>query len=103
MNLSGGQKQRISIARALIKSPRILLLDDCLSAVDTKTEDAILASIERQHASCTIIVSHRLALERADRILVLDEGKLVEEGTHQELLAANGLYATMHEQQQAEA
>ena len=104
VNLSGGQKQRISIARALIKSPRILLLDDCLSAVDTKTEEAILSSIERQHASCTIIVSHRLAsLRGADRILVLDEGRLVEEGTHQELLAANGLYATMHEQQQAEA
>lgn len=104
VNLSGGQKQRISIARALIKKPALLLLDDCLSAVDTETEDAILSAIARQEASCTVMVSHRLAsLRGADRILVLDEGKLVEEGTHAELLEAGGLYATMHAQQQAEA
>ena len=104
VNLSGGQKQRISIARALIKKPAVLLLDDCLSAVDTETEDAILSAIERQEASCTVMVSHRLAsLRGADRILVLDEGKLVEEGTHAQLLEAGGLYATMHAQQQAEA
>ena len=104
VNLSGGQKQRISIARALIKKPAVLLLDDCLSAVDTETEDAILSAIERQEASCTVMVSHRLAsLRGADRILVLDEGKLVEEGTHAELLEVGGLYATMHAQQQAEA
>jgi len=104
VNLSGGQKQRISIARALIKKPALLLLDDCLSAVDTETEDAILSAIARQEASCTVMVSHRLAsLRGADRILVLDEGKLVEEGTHAELLEADGLYATMHAQQQAEA
>ena len=103
VNLSGGQKQRISIARALIKAPKMLLLDDCLSAVDTETEDAILSAIQRQEAPCTIMVSHRLAsLRGADRILVMDEGKLVEEGTHAELLQAGGLYATMHEQQQAE-
>ena len=103
VNLSGGQKQRISIARALIKGPKMLLLDDCLSAVDTETEDAILSAIQRQEAACTIMVSHRLAsLRGADRILVMDEGKLVEEGTHAELLQAGGLYATMHEQQQAE-
>ena len=103
VNLSGGQKQRISIARALIKAPKMLLLDDCLSAVDTETEDAILSAIQRQEAACTIMVSHRLAsLRGADRILVMDEGKLVEEGTHAELLQAGGLYATMHEQQQAE-
>lgn len=104
VNLSGGQKQRISIARALIKKPALLLLDDCLSAVDTETEDAILSAIARQEASCTVMVSHRLAsLRGADRILVLDEGKLVEEGTHAELLEVGGLYATMHAQQQAEA
>ena len=104
VNLSGGQKQRISIARALIKKPALLLLDDCLSAVDTETEDAILSAIARQEASCTVMVSHRLAsLRGADRILVLDEGKLVEEGTHAQLLEAGGLYATMHAQQQAEA
>ena len=103
VNLSGGQKQRISIARALVKSPRILFLDDCLSAVDTETEDAILAAIEKQEASCTLMVSHRLAsLRNADRILVMDEGKIVESGTPEELLAAGGLYATMFEQQKAE-
>ena len=103
VNLSGGQKQRISIARALIKKPHLLLLDDCLSAVDTETEDAILTAIRRQEASCTLMVSHRLAsLRGADRILVLDEGRLVEQGTHAELLAHGGLYATMHAQQQAE-
>lgn len=103
VNLSGGQKQRISIARALIKKPHLLLLDDCLSAVDTETEDAILTAIRRQEASCTLMVSHRLAsLRGADRILVLDEGRLVEQGTHAELLAHGGLYATMHTQQQAE-
>lgn len=103
VNLSGGQKQRVSIARALIKRPDILLLDDCLSAVDTETEERILGAIHRQNSSCTLMVSHRLAsLRGADRILVLDEGQLVEEGTPEELLKAGGLYATMHEQQQGE-
>ena len=103
VNLSGGQKQRISIARALVKTPRILFLDDCLSAVDTETEDAILAAIEKQEASCTLMVSHRLAsLRNADRILVMDEGEIVESGTPDELLAAGGLYTTMFEQQKAE-
>ena len=102
VNLSGGQKQRISIARAFVKSPQILLLDDCLSAVDTETEDFILSAIQRQKVACTIIVSHRLAsLRNADRILVMDEGKMVEEGTHEKLLLAGGLYATMYEQQKA--
>ena len=103
VNLSGGQKQRISIARALVKSPRVLFLDDCLSAVDTETEDAILSAIEKQEAACTLMVSHRLAsLRNADRILVMDEGKVVESGTPDQLLAAGGLYATMFEQQKAE-
>ena len=103
VNLSGGQKQRISIARALVKTPRILFLDDCLSAVDTETEDAILAAIEKQEASCTLMVSHRLAsLRNADRILVMDEGEIVESGTPDDLLAAGGLYTTMFEQQKAE-
>ena len=103
VNLSGGQKQRVSIARALIKRPDILLLDDCLSAVDTETEERILGAIHRQNSACTLIVSHRLAsLRGADRILVLDEGQLVEQGTPEELLQAGGLYATMHEQQQGE-
>ena len=103
VNLSGGQKQRVSIARALIKRPDILLLDDCLSAVDTETEERILSAIHRQSSSCNLIVSHRLAsLRGADRILVLDEGQLVEQGTSEELLRAGGLFATMHEQQQGE-
>lgn len=103
VNLSGGQKQRISIARALVKTPRVLFLDDCLSAVDTETEDAILSAIARQKASCTLMVSHRLAsLRNADRILVMDEGEIVESGTPDELLAAGGLYAKMFEQQKAE-
>ena len=103
VNLSGGQKQRISIARALIKAPKVLLLDDCLSAVDTETEDSILSAIHKNEAACTILVSHRLAsLRGASRILVLDEGRLVESGTPAELLEAGGLYATMHVQQQAE-
>ena len=104
VNLSGGQKQRVSIARALIKRPDILLLDDCLSAVDTETEERILSAIHRQNSSCTVIVSHRLAsLRGADKILVLDEGQLVEQGTADELLKSGGLYATMHEQQQGDA
>ena len=104
VNLSGGQKQRVSIARALIKRPDILLLDDCLSAVDTETEERILSAIHRQNSSCTLIVSHRLAsLRGADKILVLDEGQLVEQGTADELLKSGGLYATMHEQQQGDA
>ena len=103
VNLSGGQKQRVSIARALIKRPDILLLDDCLSAVDTETEERILSAIHRQSSACTLIVSHRLAsLRGADRILVLDEGQMVEQGTSEELLRAGGFYATMHEQQQGE-
>ena len=103
VNLSGGQKQRVSIARALIKRPDMLLLDDCLSAVDTETEERILAAIHRQSSTCTLMVSHRLAsLRGADRILVLNEGKVVEQGTPDELIKAGGLYATMHEQQQGD-
>ena len=102
VNLSGGQKQRISIARALVKAPKILLLDDCLSAVDTETEESILDAISKQDASCTLMVSHRLAsLRHADRILVLDDGRLIEEGTHESLLQMKGLYATMYAQQKA--
>ena len=86
VNLSGGQKQRVSIARALIKRPDMLLLDDCLSAVDTETEERILAAIHRQSSTCTLMVSHRLAsLRGADRILVLDEGKVVGQPQEQVL------------------
>lgn len=102
--LSGGQKQRISIARALIRKPRILILDDCLSAVDTKTEEEILSSLKTiMKGRTTIIIGHRVSsVKNADRILVLDHGKIAEEGTHAGLLQKNGLYASIYERQQLE-
>jgi ATP-binding cassette subfamily B protein len=101
VNLSGGQKQRISIARAFIRKPRLLVLDDCLSAVDTETEDFILKSIRRAcKDSAVIMVSHRVSCIRgADRILVLDQGRMIEYGTPQDLLEAKGSYANMVQQQ----
>jgi ATP-binding cassette subfamily B protein len=101
VNLSGGQKQRLSIARALIRKPELLILDDCLSAVDTETEEIILKSIQESvQDSITVIVSHRISsLRYANRILVLENGSIQEEGTHQELLEKNGLYAEMYQKQ----
>jgi ATP-binding cassette, subfamily B, multidrug efflux pump len=101
VTLSGGQKQRISIARAIIKSPKILIFDDCLSAVDTETEDAILNNLKRVMENKTsIIVSHRVSTVRnADKIVVLEDGNMVEFGTHNELLNAKGAYYKMHEKQ----
>jgi ABC-type multidrug transport system fused ATPase/permease subunit len=103
--LSGGQKQRISIARALLVNPEILILDDSLSAVDAKTETAIISNIRSERADkTTFITTHRLsAVEHADWILVLDEGKIIEEGRHQTLLANNGWYKEQYERQQIEA
>lgn len=103
--LSGGQKQRISIARALLVNPEILILDDSLSAVDAKTETAIISNIRSERAGkTTFITTHRLsAVEHADWILVLDEGKIIEEGRHQTLLANNGWYKEQYERQQIEA
>ncbi|MRX52548.1 ATP-binding cassette domain-containing protein [Bacillus idriensis] len=103
--LSGGQKQRISIARALLVNPEILILDDSLSAVDAKTETAIISNIRSERAGkTTFITTHRLsAVEHADWILVLDEGKIIEEGRHQSLLANNGWYKEQYERQQIEA
>lgn len=105
VNLSGGQKQRISIARALLRQPNLLLLDDCLSAVDTETEEIILQSIaEESKENLTIIVSHRISsLRYADKILVLEDGMKVEEGTHEELIQREGIYAEMYEKQVAES
>lgn len=94
ITLSGGQKQRISIARALIKDPKILILDDCLSAVDTETEEEILHTIKRKMKDrTTIIISHRVSsVKNADHILVMDNGKIIEEGNHQGLLQNRKFY-----------
>ncbi|MFD2584322.1 ABC transporter ATP-binding protein [Pedobacter vanadiisoli] len=101
ITLSGGQKQRVSIARALIKSPRILIFDDCLSAVDTKTEEEILQNMGKIMAGKTsILIAHRIStIKNADKILVLDNGKIIEQGTHSELLKLNGRYTELYNNQ----
>lgn len=101
ITLSGGQKQRVSIARAIVRNPRILIMDDSLSAVDTKTENAILNSLKRIMVNrTTIIISHRVSSAKlADRIIVLDDGKIVEQGTHETLLEHNGVYKELYEKQ----
>ncbi len=101
INISGGQKQRTAIARAVIRKPSILLLDDSLSAVDTYTEEAILRHLREVMAERTsIIVAHRLStVKGADMIVFLQDGEIVERGTHSELMAVNGLYADLYEKQ----
>lgn len=100
--LSGGQKQRISIARALVKNPEILILDDSLSAVDAKTEAKIIENIQSERSGkTTIITTHRLsAIQHADWIIVLDDGRVIEEGRHEDLLANNGWYKEQFDRQQ---
>ena len=104
VTLSGGQKQRISIARALIKETPIIVFDDCLSAVDSKTEKQILANLNHflQHRTVIIITHRILSLFDFDKIIVLDEGEIVEEGKHEDLLARNGYYTFLYQQQQME-
>lgn len=105
VTLSGGQKQRVSIARAVVRKPRILLFDDPLSAVDTATEEAILTGLRRlMQGRTTVLISHRIsAVQHADHILVLGHGRVIEEGTHQQLLDLGGQYASLHAEQLLEA
>jgi ATP-binding cassette subfamily B protein len=105
ITLSGGQKQRVSIARALVKDPKILMFDDCLSAVDTKTEEEILHNLGKiMEGKTSIIIAHRIStIKNADHIIVLDDGKIIEEGTHEQLLAMGREYASLYEKQLLEA
>jgi ATP-binding cassette subfamily B protein len=101
ITLSGGQKQRLSIARAIIKEPQILIFDDCLSAVDTKTEEEILSNLSNLMKNKTsILIAHRIStIKNADRILVMDNGEIVEQGTHTNLMALKGVYFDLFEKQ----
>lgn len=104
ITLSGGQKQRVSIARAIIKSPKILLLDDCLSAVDTETEEKILKNLNKiSKGKTAIIVSHRVSsTKNANKIIVLDNGEIVQEGTHENLINIDGYYKHLYLKQLSE-
>jgi len=104
ITLSGGQKQRVSIARALIKESPILLLDDCLSAVDTETEEAILNNLSSFSKNITtLIVSHRVSsAKNASQIIILNEGKIIQQGTHNQLIAIEGYYRDLYFKQLAE-
>ncbi len=101
VTISGGQKQRTSIARAIIKNPKILVLDDCLSAVDTETEERILFNLDQiSKNKTTFIISHRVSsAKNADKIIVLDKGEIIQEGAHNQLLAADGYYKDLYEEQ----
>lgn len=101
VTLSGGQKQRVSIARALINNPNLLILDDCLSAVDTKTEAEILGNLQKLFLHKTnVIISHRVStVKDADHIIMLDDGKIIEEGSHQQLIQLNQRYAELYQNQ----
>ncbi|MEY8868109.1 ABC transporter ATP-binding protein [Meridianimaribacter flavus] len=104
ITLSGGQKQRVSIARAIIKSPKILLFDDCLSAVDTETEEKILKNLSKvSEGKTTIIVSHRISsAKNADKVIVLDDGKIIQSGSHETLLNSDGYYKELYLKQLTE-
>ena len=104
ITLSGGQKQRVSIARAIIKKPEILLFDDCLSAVDTETEEKILKNLVRLTKNkTTIIVSHRVSsAKNADQIIVLEDGKITQTGNHENLMNIDGYYKELYTKQLSE-
>ncbi|RYY35394.1 MAG: ABC transporter ATP-binding protein, partial [Sphingobacteriaceae bacterium] len=101
ITLSGGQKQRVSIARAIMKHPQVLVFDDCLSAVDTRTEEEILQNLGRvMQGKTSVIISHRIStIKNADKIIVLDEGRIVEQGDHNTLMSLKGAYLTLYEKQ----
>ena len=101
VTLSGGQKQRVSIARAIIKNPKILIFDDCLSAVDTETEERILTNLEQVSKNkTTFIISHRVSsAKNADKIIILDAGEIIQQGTHNQLITTKGYYKDLYEQQ----
>ncbi|MBP7110287.1 MAG: ATP-binding cassette domain-containing protein, partial [Firmicutes bacterium] len=101
VTLSGGQKQRVSIARALIHNPKIVILDDCLSAVDTQTEESILKALnEELKGHTSIIISHRIStIKHADEIIVLDDGEVIERGRHEDLVEQGGVYSDMYRRQ----
>ncbi|MBC6401966.1 MAG: ABC transporter ATP-binding protein [Ekhidna sp.] len=103
ITLSGGQKQRVSIARAIAREPKVLILDDALSAVDTKTENAILGAMQRiMQGRTSIVISHRVSSARlADKVVMLDDGEVIEQGKHEELLAMNGAYKKLYDKQLA--